>query len=340
MLQIDLEKLRRINEQVVETQVAKVFGVAGIDAIKMLFDALRRLYRNVPPESINGLFVLFHDLHGGPSMPEPITETADFRIVADVLMRQGGMCQVNESCFRVWPANTTSVEEVSHNAVAYVLDSSNGEHIVADGHWTTLNSGSNYISMFALPTFWDLEESLKSYEEQWARRSTCDILQRAWFDEARICLKRKPEIFMRRSLARYLKTVLRASVRQEQNVDESHPVDIKVSWENFTALIEIKWLGGSSHGTGKRATEFSASRAVCGLHQLLRYIRAEYQNEPMAFVKGQLVVFDARRGGISYGKSPMADNLEGYRFSEITYPVEAMVTQMLEPKRIFLEAVG
>lgn len=98
---------------------------------------------------------------------------------------------------------------------------------------------------------------------------------------------------MRDSLWQYLTAVLRShSVKREQVVDDSHPVDIKVTWPIISnvALIEVKWLGDS----GK--IHYRDSRANQGAKQLIEYLESSYEEEPDKNFIGYLAVFDGRRG--------------------------------------------
>ena len=128
---------------------------------------------------------------------------------------------------------------------------------------------------------------------------------------------------MRRSLANFLYNVLRdVDVGQEQNVDESHPVDIRITWigNNRRALIEIKWLGQSVDNDGKKKTEWFAARAKDGAKQLTEYIDAEYRRLPLHDRRGYLVIIDGRRRGLSEGCTALdpPDSL-WYRDKEIGF---------------------
>ncbi len=106
---------------------------------------------------------------------------------------------------------------------------------------------------------------------------------------------------MRRSLTHFLKATLRdAETRPEQNVDESHPIDIKVTWglSNRIALIEIKWLGTPKYPDGHLGKTYTDSRARDGAQQLSDYLDANRASVPTHVSKGYLVVLDARRANL------------------------------------------
>ena len=106
----------------------------------------------------------------------------------------------------------------------------------------------------------------------------------------------KPEHFMRDSLWQCLQNILRNhTVKREQIVDATHPVDIKVTWPaiNNVALIEVKWLGDSGQ------TQYRDARANEGAKQLIDYLASSVQEEPDKHFVGYLTVFDGRRGKTS-----------------------------------------
>lgn len=85
------------------------------------------------------------------------------------------------------------------------------------------------------------------------------------------------------------------TVKREQIVDATHPVDIKVTWPaiNNVALIEVKWLGDSGQ------TQYRDARANEGAKQLIDYLASSVQEEPDKHFVGYLTVFDGRRGKTS-----------------------------------------
>lgn len=148
---------------------------------------------------------------------------------------------------------------------------------------------------------------------------------------------------MRRSLTQYLRGVMRdANVKPEQNVDESHPVDIHIQFTSTSqhAIIEIKWLGQSINPiTGKKATGYSHGRALEGAKQLADYIDKTIQSSPHYGARGYLVVFDGRRNGLRVGmKSLAATKALGFRDEEISYSTDyaSIRTDFDPPMRLYL----
>ena len=148
---------------------------------------------------------------------------------------------------------------------------------------------------------------------------------------------------MRISVANFLGNVLRnADVGQEQNVDESHPVDIRVTWigNNRRALIEIKWLGQSVDNNGKKTTEYSEARARGGARQLALYIDEEHRRLPLHDRRGYFVIVDGRRRGLSEGCTVLDPEYSlWYRDKEIEFnPAFHEIRDDFEtPVRMFAE---
>src|SRR5262249_14523743 len=148
--------------------------------------------------------------------------------------------------FHLWNASAVDPVALSKVAVVYIFDGGMEQFIVdGTGHSVPVVDTAQ-ASYFARPTFGSLRDALKSYRQR-IRNSSCLLFQKAWADENRLFFKSHCEKEMRRSLHAYLTDVLRdvSEVREEQNVSDTEPVDIRVTWMFTTsvALIEIKWLG-------------------------------------------------------------------------------------------------
>lgn len=108
-----------------------------------------------------------------------------------------------------------------------------------------------------------------------------------------------------------------------------------------TALIEIKWLGKAR--TESRITqEYSASRAREGAKQLAGYLDKQKVQSPIRYLRGYLVVFDARRGHTKIDELTL-DKTSGLKFEhkEIIYipKYEESRRDFETPMRLFLEPV-
>ena len=202
-----------------------------------------------------------------------------------------------------------------------------------------------YSSIFAIPTFDDLKLALFGYRDKHVRRTSCRILEQVWRGQKRIIFRAGPEPTMRNSLTQFLKACLRGNVevRPEQNVDESHPVDIKVTWfmSNRLALIEIKWLGASTK-TARTLVRYSDSRARSGAKQLADYLDENAIQAPRQQTRGYLVIFDGRRAKIK-PSTRRVNHADGFKYehSEIVFsPKHHEKRSDFEPPiRMFMEPV-
>lgn len=205
-------------------------------------------------------------------------------------------------------------------------DSRNEQFIVGQAIINVTPSADNVAaSIFAIPTFKELEESLETYYQSCAKFSQCYILTGIWEDDTYSSFKNKPEKIMQQSLYQYLHVTLRShTVSREKIVDDSHPVDIEVIWPTNTtvALIEIKWLGVSG------ATRYTDARANSGANQLIEYLDASQRKEPHQCFKGYLVVYDGRR----HNSKP-----DYYRDKEIVYKQAYLSDSRMTYRRLYLE---
>jgi hypothetical protein len=135
-----------------------------------------------------------------------------------------------------------------------------------------------------------------------------------------------------------------ADVRPEQNVDETQPIDIKVTFDSprHVALIEIKWLGKSRNEDGSMATQYTEYRAREGATQLAGYLDANHPYDPENKTRGYLVVIDARRRGLNENSTTVsaADGMF-YENSEVAYDPAYHTTRndFAPPLRMFVEPV-
>jgi hypothetical protein len=208
-----------------------------------------------------------------------------------------------------------------------------------------INPFEGYASIFTFPTFDELKLALYGYRDKLARRTSCRILEQVWRGQKRIIFRAGPEPTMRNSLTQFLKACLRGDVevRPEQNVDESHPVDIKVTWfmSNRLALIEIKWLGASTK-TASTLVRYSGSRARSGAKQLADYLDGNAIQAPRQETRGYLVIFDGRRAKIK-PSTRRVNRAQGFRYehSEIVFSprYHERRSDFEIPIRMFMEPV-
>jgi hypothetical protein len=204
------------------------------------------------------------------------------------------------------------------------------------------------VSQFWLNYFTDLREALITYRDSMAKTSKCHLVREAWADKNRLWFVPEPEYRLRKSLANYLYSFLRfdeIDLREEQNVDDSHPVDIKVVWkmENRTAIIEVKWMGKSIDlTTGTITADYGDARARRGAKQLAEYLEGHKQQAAKEDTRGYLIVFDCRRKGLKPSTTDV-DTKKGlhYQSREINFHTKFHKTRkdFDEPIRMFMEPV-
>lgn len=237
-------------------------------------------------------------------------------------------------------------DSVPDGFVKYVIQPFIHEAVVTSTGRYDVSSLPGLVSPFAIPYFRDLSAALQDYYTHKARESQCLHLQQAWGDERRLVLSNKPEKYMRRSLHDYLFVRLRdaeSTVIQEQNVNETEPVDVRIQWldSHRISLIEVKWLGDSLSVDGTEIkTSYRDSRAREGYTQAAHYLKEQRSTLPTYIVRTRLVVFDARRRGVaptSQGGFSCQAAWE-YQTREIDYSdVLENDTGVEEPVRFFLE---
>lgn len=210
----------------------------------------------------------------------------------------------------------------------YALDYSHTDHIcyrynapqnesliIKETHFQLSDYYDSAVSsIFAQPTYRELDEAIDYYNTRYAKNSSCAVLSQIWADKAKREFIQKPEHFMRDSLWQCLQNILRNhTVKREQIVDATHPVDIKVTWPIISniALIEVKWLGDSGQ------TKYRDPRANEGAKQLINYLVSSMQEEPDKHFVGYLVVFDGRRGKV---KNQYAQQEINYNPQYSSYP--------------------
>ena len=217
--------------------------------------------------------------------------------------------------------------------ITYVYAAPGREYFITPNGVIECPAASYGSTSFGGPYYHDLERALSVYETKLVKPMMCFRLRQIWVSEdRRLGLVNSPEHIMRDSLTQFLTGTLRQQesvlVLPEQNVDESHPVDIRVEWDGARrlALIEIKWLGKSQHATESRfSTTYTEARAVEGLEQLANYIDAMEERSGWSSVMGYLTVFDARRSRMNHFEVAISrqDGLH-YSGAGISYPQDLL----------------
>lgn len=343
---LDLGRMKEIAEQLYVPMVVEQHGARAGDVLRELLEFIRKFYERIVPDTRQGRITIFKALEDIPTndidssgleflLLDSLTQLPDANLVVQTF--SGGR-------FIVWRERDVAPDLLAQKAIVYTYR--NGvEHFYAGARTAkVINPTVDFASIFAIPTFTSLRLALEKYRSQQARKCSCKILQKAFLDEKWILLREKPESTMRDSLTQFLKNTVRdAEVRPEQIVDESHPVDIKVTWFMSTklALVEIKWMGASKSKKGN-LTKRSEPRANEGAKQLADYMDANAQQAPVHTARGYLVVIDARRGKVKPNTSSIT-KADGMMFenSEITFNPDYHRTRddFEVPVRMFVEPI-
>lgn len=356
MTQLDLEIMKEIVAKLYVPPVAEAYGDRGTKALRFVLKNLHKLYRYLNPELIQNQLVIFCALEKIGNMIETtdpliFTNPAHLAQEYDPSSRTEGISVIqifdSEEMY-FWKDILIDIKKLSENAIVYLFENKQEFFIIKRKKIEVLNPSGTHASVFAIPSFRNLKDALDDYYRRFVRTSQCTIFSEAWYggkEDGRLFFKQGPESIMRKSLTQHLKASLRdPEVRPEQIVDESHPVDIKVTWgfSNDLAIIEIKWLGKSMDDNGQLKTEYTASRARDGAEQLADYLDKNRVQVATHETKGYLAIFDGRRRGLNeYSTSVNRDNGMYYKDKEIDFNPEyhKIRPDFEEPIRMFIEPV-
>ena len=352
---IDIELMSQLVAADTLRRAESAFGSDGLASLLAVLQTVRSAYRWLACETLAGGMTVFRTLDPA-SRPVDVRDSVQIESLEALpgLVRQELTLQVvGGGTLLVW-GHTIDPRALPPDATAYEYRGPGDEHLWVAGASDKVPSIASFPSQFAVPTFFELDGALSYYAVHLARESTCFILsggarrdrEGIWHDDKRGFLRGKPEATMRRSLEQFLRSALRGhhsvDVRPEQNIDETHPVDIEVTWtyDNKVALIEIKWLG-QSIGDREQRTEYTEARAHSGATQLADYLDRNRPRATTNIVVGYLVVYDARRRSLTLEQATI-NELDGrhYAMAEITFdPVLLARHDFAKPHRMFLEPV-
>ncbi len=235
-------------------------------------------------------------------------------------------------------------DDLPPKCVKYVLRPYDRESVITPSGPIDIDPYPGLVSPFAMPYFRDLDTALQEYYDFRARESADSHLSQIWADSGRLVLKNKPEHHMRRSLHEFLSTRLRDAdpdVLQEQNVNETEPVDVRIQWNDGgrISLLEVKWLGDSLGPQGDVSVQYRDARAREGYTQTRNYVYSQRRTLGNHGVRGRMVLFDARRRGINSEDDGTysASDPWAYELSEVDYStVKVDEPGIEEPRRFFL----
>lgn len=284
--------------------INREYGANGVNTLKEVMVSVRELFRYLEPEALTGPLILCKAFNTDRPVLA-VQPTVTMLSLNGLATEIAGPCMIQiraNGDILVWKNRSIDLRAISETAIVY-LYSSRQEFFVIKGDQKRIpNPSATHASVFSIPTFRVLKEALLDYRNRMVRTSRCKVFSRVWRDNNRLLLHSKPEASMRDSLSQFLTSVLGGDVeaRPEQNVDESHPVDVKVTWlfTNRHAIIELKWLGKSVGITGETTT-YTDARARSGADQLAEYLDKDKVQAAQKITRGYLVVIDARRRGVT-----------------------------------------
>jgi hypothetical protein len=341
----DSQLLKQLSDSSYEVAVLRKHGASGVQTLAAVMDVVVRLLKVMPYEVLTeGVYVVAP--LAGTVNP---TEGDEFVYIGSVEELSGRMLSGLTVCIRgprdiiVWPKPDVGILGLD-SFIAYRYVHNVGEEVLIDEKTWPIRSDAPWPCSKSPPTFSELEEALLHYAEITRRPDHCPYICSAWRDDRRLAFLPKPERLLRKSLFFALRYSLRfAQVREEQNQDETKPVDIEVSWWDGrrAALIEVKWMGRSGPRNGPFTTVFSESDAVKGLRQLDDYLERREGVTPNVPVIGHIFVYDARRCGVKADSVTVSSANGGYyRMRDIKYPEEILAKPRIgRPIRCFLEPV-
>lgn len=325
--------------------LADDFGDEALSKLSQLTDSIRSIYRNLRLRDFNSITVYytFDDKLRLSKVTNNYTEVANVEAFAGVNCSDLVIEITDNKVYYStdWNLNADSFR---HYSIIYRL-SGNKELFFGKTELAILPTLPDSESYFQFRTFKDLEEAFEEYDIKRAKHSSCPYFKELWVNSNRILYNPSPEEKMQESLYDFLSLRLRGSpeVMPEQNVDRSHPVDVKVTWKysSHVALIEVKWLGKSLSDSGGIVTRTDVD-ARDGASQLAEYLESNLQFARTKVVSGYLIVFDGRRRGTNSGSFTITKvKGEYYRNKHIEFHTkyDEIRTNFEKPRRFFMEPI-
>lgn len=348
--QIDLELLHQLIIHEPLAIVGKVFADAGPPRLKGILRFLKQCARHSTVHAKSDVTVFALMQPDAAVDQERLAQAQGFQFGVTARGSIGNLIvEIREdgSPF-VWQQLPANMAAISQTGIVYRLVQAVETFSINGATLPVPKVIPGAISQFCINYFTDLKEALIAYRDSMARTSKCHILQTAWAEPNRLWFIPKPEFILRKALHNYLYSYLRhddIDLREEQNVNEKNPVDIKLVWrmENRSAIVEVKWLGKSIDiKTRKVKNTYNAGRAREGAKQLAEYLEWHRQQAAKEDTRGYLVVFDCRRNRLKVSASTV-DKANGHHYEkrEVPYAPEYHKTRkdFEEPIRMFLEPI-
>ncbi len=311
LIQVDYERVKELVYSQYMTKILNAYGDEGVATLRSVMEYVRRIFQFLAADSMRGSLIVYKSIDSNSAINPEWASISDLaHITQECPIEESSILYIEcceDGAIKYKRDVELDLNEISQRAIVYLYKNRRDAFYIKGSKEYLINYCPAYPSLFCVPTYSLIKDALEDYKRKSIRTSNCPIFSECWYsgkDGPRLFFKQKPESTMRRSAANFLGNVLRdADVGQEQVVDESHPVDIRVTWmgNNRRALIEIKWLGQSVDEDGKKKTPYYEARANAGAKQLAEYIDAEHRRLPLHDQRGYLVIIDGRRRGLSEG---------------------------------------
>jgi hypothetical protein len=328
--------------------VAREHGDAGVEVLKSIMETLLELYNYVDPEISQGPIVVFKtvDPTRRPLLSHNALNVVNLRTLSQDAHSSFTLQILDTGQYLLWNRLQPNLVELAEEAVVYLYQDQ-AEYFFAGSEKAEVPKiVASCSSVFSRKRFSDLIEALEYYRTDTVRHSTCYIFRNVWHDHNRIFFINAPEHIMRDSLTQFLRNWLRGDVdvHPEQNVDETRPIDIKITWlfSNRLALIEIKWLGKSKNEQGDIANTHGQSRVQKGAKQLADYLDLNLQYSPSSITRGYLVIVDGRRHRTNKDTQSL-DRKRGYHYQDAEIELNPKYHEIRgdfeKPIRMFAEPI-
>lgn len=322
--------------------ISNDYGNSGVSNLKIVLETISTIFRNINLHNFVSILIFKSDIFNLEEHVDNYLVVQNYTHLASI-EEHNLVIQVKNLDEIVISTSNIQISDILPTDFVYQYTTEK-EMFHTRTTICDLPKVSGTDSCFAISTFKELDEALMHYKTSVAKYAECQHIKAALHSDSRIFFKPQPEHLLRDSLVYFLRVRLRGEgleVRPEQNVDTSHPVDVKITWgfTNHIALIEIKWLGKSFNQNSLTFTEYSASRARDGATQLANYLDANKIQVPNHTTMGYLAVFDLRRKNTNVNTTQIniTDGFE-YQNQEIDYepPYHRIRNDFATPIRMFI----
>ena len=337
------ETLVRILQRQFILKIDDAYGDDVIDDFKLCVSKLKQLYKAIDI----GQYETITAIVGCHTELQAISKTMNMDNLHSITTKRLAVNFVDEDTVNVIQDDQLATDSLSEKTFVYrwTCGERHADQFCIKKEWHAFSEEETPSegSFFAVRTYNDLDEALVFYRDNLAISCKGKSLAES-MTESRLFFHPSPEDKLQETLEEYLSYRLRnCTVKRENNVDDSHPVDIIVTWQgtNHIALIEIKWIGKSLNERGEIGVTYTDSRACSGAAQLVSYIDNNSDSYPHHVTIGYLAVFDLRRKD---NNDPNAEkllraNADYYREREINFDTkyETIRTDFKKPYRFFIK---